>query len=410
MSLASNDRVAVLHFASEPVRGGAEEHMLTLLKRLDRARYRPLLAAHPRLLELMPDRPADVGPYPVELRGPRDLAGARRLVRVLRDERVAIVHSHMFQASRLASPLAWLAGVRTTVETPHIREHWRKGWIKGSFAIDRLVGRFVTRYIAVSEANAEYLINQKRLPRRKVTVVRNGIALERFDPAQVAPPRLRESLGLAPEAPVVLVAARLEPQKGHRVLLDAWPAVLGVFPRARLVLLGEGGERAALEHQAARLGIDTTVTFAGYQANVPEWLALADFTVLPSFFEGLPLAALESLAAGRPVVATAVDGTTEVVLDQATGLLVPPGATAPLAAAICRLLAAPDFARELGRAGRQRVERLFSEERQVEETEAVYEAALGRDGCSPAVAAQGVSSAAKRLSAMRETLSGGRAN
>ncbi|HXR26146.1 MAG TPA: glycosyltransferase family 4 protein [Candidatus Binataceae bacterium] len=401
----TEERVAVLHFASEPVRGGAEEHMLTLLRELDRTRYRPMLAAHLGLLELLrDDLPEEVASFPVELRGPRDLAGARRFMRVLREQRVALVHSHMFQASRLASPLAWASGVRAIIETPHIREHWRKGWLKGNFVLDRLVGRFVSKYIAVSSANAEYLLNEKRLPRDKVVVVRNGIAVEHFDPAHVAPPGMRDRIGLAHDAPVVLVLARLEPQKGHRVLLNAWPAVLEAFPRARLICIGEGALRDELEAQANSLGIAPAVTFAGYQANVADWLALADFTVLPSFFEGLPLAAIESLAAGRPVIASAVDGTSEVVIPEATGLLVPAGAAGPLTAAICRLLGSPELAQKLGHAGRKLVAREFSQSRQVAETEAVYETALGRRGRARAIAAAGKSFTSC------ETLSGGSAN
>ncbi len=123
---------------------------------------------------------------------------------------------------------------------------------------------------------------------------------------------------------------------------------------------------------AAALGISASDLFPGYQSNVPDWLALADFTVLPSFYEGLPLAAIESLAAGRAVVGTAVDGTAEVVLDGKTGLTVPAGQPAPLAAAICRLLAAPGLAQNLGGAGRRFVEERYSEQRQVAETESLY--------------------------------------
>ena len=215
--------------------------------------------------------------------------------------RVDILHSHMFQASRLASPLGWLARVPVVIETPHVREHWRKGWIKGSYFIDRLVARFVTAYIAVSEANGEYLRTEKRLPREKIFVIRNGSPIERFDPTRAAPPALRAALGIDQNAPVVLVLARLEPQKGHRVLLEAWKSVAQSYPAARLVCAGDGVLRAELEAQAAALGIAGSVSFVGQQPNVPDWLALADFTVLPSFYEGLPLAAIESLAAGRPV-------------------------------------------------------------------------------------------------------------
>jgi len=372
-------RIAVLHFDSARVRGGAEEHMLTLLKGFDRARFRPMIAAHPELIELLrSDLPGDVEAIPVVLESPRDLGGALRFIRIVGDKRVDIVHSHMFQASRLASPLAWLAGVPVTIETPHVRESWRHGRIKGSYAVDRLVGRFVTAYIAVSESNSKYLVNEKHLPADKIFVVRNGIPLDRFNPARVSPQATRRSLGIAQNAPVAVVIARLEPQKGHCVLLEAWKSVVESFPHARLVCVGVGRLHAELKTYAAASGIGGSVLFVGYQSNVADWFALADFTVLPSFFEGLPLVAIESLAAARAVIATAVDGTAEVVIDGRTGLLVPPGAPGPLSAAICRLITSPELTRSLGRAGRRLVEEHFGEWRQVIETEMVYEKALRR--------------------------------
>jgi glycosyltransferase involved in cell wall biosynthesis len=377
--ISVNRRIKVLHFSCSTVRGGAEEHMLTLLRSLDRARFQPLLAAHRSLIELLhPDLPGEVEVIPVSLASARDLDAAARLVRLLRQKAVGVVHSHMFQSSRLASPLAWLAGVPVVIETPHIREQWRRGWIKGSYSIDRLVGRFVTKYIAVSKANRDYLVNEKRLPANKVVVVRNGISLERFDTGRAPPAELRRALGIAENAPIVVVAARLEPQKGHRILFDAWRLVTQSFPQARLLVVGEGSLRDQLRTYSVRLNIDRSVVFAGYQKNVPDWLALAHFSVLPSFYEGLPLVALESLAAARAVVATAVDGTAEVVIDGETGLLAPPGESVALSAAISKLIASPELARNMGRAGRRLVEEHFSERRQVSETEAVYEAALRR--------------------------------
>lgn len=370
-------RISVLHFDNARVRGGVEEHILTLLQGLDRARFQPMIAAHTELLELLrPDLPSDIEAIPVQLEGPGDFAGALHFMRILRTKRVDILHSHMFQASRLASPLAWLAGMPVRIETPHVRESWRHGWIKGSYLADRLTGRFITAYIAVSESNRRYLVNDKRLPAAKVALVSNGIRLEQFDPERVPPSMMRRSLGISEDAPIVAVIARLEPQKGHRVLLDAWQSVVGSFPKAMLVCVGAGHLRDELEAYAANAGLSGSVRFTGYQSNVTDWLALADFTVLPSFFEGLPLAAIESLAAARAVVATAVDGTTEVVLDGKTGLLVPRGASAPLAAAICRLLAAPELARRLGSEGCRWVGEHFNARHQVMKTERVYENAL----------------------------------
>ena len=369
----TDGRILVLHFANEPVRAGAEEHMLMLLTRLDRSRFHPMLAAPPELIAMLrPDLPTDLKVFPISLRSWRDAAAAWRFARMLAARRVDILHSHMFQAGKFASPLGWLARVPVVIETSHGPEGWRRGWLKGSYFVDRLLARFVTGFIAVSESTGRYLRTEKRLPAGKIVVIRNGTTLERFEPGHAAPPALRQSFGIAQQAPVVLVLARLEPPKGHTVLLDAWQSITTSFPDARLVCLGDGKLRAELEAKAAALGISTSVLFPGYQSNVPDWLALADFTVLPSCYEGLPLAAIESLAAGRAVVGTVVGGTTEVVLDGKTGLTVPAGQPAPLAAAICRLLASPGWARNLGRLGRRFVEEHYSAQRQVAETESFY--------------------------------------
>jgi glycosyltransferase involved in cell wall biosynthesis len=264
------------------------------------------------------------------------------------------------------------------VETPHVRERWRQGQIKGRFVVDRLIGRFVDRYIAVSEANARYLVEEKRLPARKITVIHNGCDVSRFETAHHPPSGLRESLSIRPADPVILVLGRLEPQKGHRILLEALPEVLRHFPRAHLVCVGEGALRGELESRVRDLGLSGAVHFVGYQRNVADWLAVADVSVLPSFYEGLPLAAIESQAAGRPVVATDVDGTPEVVVHGQTGLIVPPGDAAALTAAVCRLLGDPDERARLARAGRARVIALFDQRQQVRRTQDLYLAACRR--------------------------------
>jgi glycosyltransferase involved in cell wall biosynthesis len=164
----------------------------------------------------------------------------------------------------------------------------------------------------------------------------------------------------------------LEPQKGHRFLLEAHARVVRDFPKARLVCLGEGALRQNLEEQSRHLQIQDSVRFVGYQSNVDEWLAMADFTVLPSLFEGLPLVAIESLAAQRPMIATAVDGTPEVVVNEKTGLTVPPGDARPLADAILRLLCQPELRHQLGLAGRKWVLENFSQEQQIRKTQELY--------------------------------------
>jgi glycosyltransferase involved in cell wall biosynthesis len=365
--------IPVLYFTNSVARGGAEEHILTLLRKLDRNAFRPLLVCPPECAEkLRPDLPPDVPLEHLHYQWPYQVGSAFHLAGILRDYRVGILHSHLFGSSVAATPIGWLKRVPVILETPHLREAWRHGLIKGSYVIDRAVGRCVDYYIAVSDANARYLIEEKKLPAKKVNVIHNGCDLRKFDPDHQAPRGLKKSLGFSEDDPVVVVLARLELQKGHRFLLQAHARVLREVPTVRLVCVGAGALDQELQNQCRQLQIQNSVRFVGYQSNVGDWLALADITVLPSLFEGLPLVAIESLAAQRCVVATAVDGTTEVVLNEQTGLTVPPGDVQALAEAIVRLLQQPELRHRLARAGRQWVFDYFSEEQQIRKTEELY--------------------------------------
>jgi len=369
--------LSVLHFTNDVARGGVEEHILTLMRGLDRSRFRLHWVCPTEVAEkIRPDLPDDVELIPLLLRKPRQLASAARLAWIIGRRRIHVLHSHQFYASLFASPIGAVCRVPLVIETPHLREQWRQGWLKSRFVVDRLIGRCVDHYIAVSRANAEYLVQTKGFPARKVVVIHNGCDLRRFDPARRAPACLKAGLGFGADDAVLLVVGRLEPQKGHRVLLDAMPLVHRTSPRARLVCVGEGALRPELEAQVVGLGLRESVRFVGQQSNIPEWFAMADVVVLPSLFEGLPLVAIEALAAGKAMVATAVDGTPEVVVDGKTGLAVPSRDVGALAAAICRLLRDPGLRQAVGQAGRAWVEEHFSQEQQIQRTQELYLDAL----------------------------------
>ena len=389
-------QIPILYFSNETDRGGAEEHLLALLRGLDRKHFRLHLACTSEMAKkLHSDLPEDVEVFRVMLRKPTHFAGVIQLARILRERQIGILHSHMFYASLFASPIGRLLGVPLICETPHVREQWRKGRLKSGYAVDRFIGGSVDYYIAVSMANARYLAEEKKLPPEKITVIHNGCDLNRFDPAHREPYGLRESLGFGPSDPVLVVLGRLEPQKGHGVLLKALPLIRERFPTTRVVCVGDGSLREELSGQSDALGLRDCVRFVGFQSNVEDWLALATATVLPSFYEGLPLAAIESLAAGKTVLASAVDGTPEVVRHGISGLTFPPGRPDELAEMACRILGQPELGRAMGQAGRRWVLEHFGLQQQIDKTQALYCAAwetrTSRRQTKPALEPQAVS-------------------
>lgn len=355
------------------MRAGVEEHILELLRGLDRRQFRLHLACPDVLLDQYGnDIPKDVQVTPIMLDRLSDIRGALRLARTLRRQKIDILHAHMFRASLFASPIGKLCRVPVIIETTHVRETWRKGWFKAKFFVDRAVGHLIDRYIAVSEANGRYLIGDKHIPAEKVSVIQNGCSIQRVDPSRANPDGIREILGFSKSELVLLVMARLEPQKGHKVLLEALSLLHSEFPNIRLVCLGAGSLKDELMKVTQDLRLENIVRFVGFQSNVADWLAATDIGVLPSFYEGLPLTAVETLAAGVPLVATAVDGTPEVVIDGKTGLLVSPGDSPAMAAAIARLVRQPGLRHSLAQAGREWVLKKFTIQRQVEQTANLY--------------------------------------
>jgi len=205
--------------------------------------------------------------------------------------------------------------------------------------------------------------------------IRNGVDMERFAGAlDVA--SLRRSLRLAVDDQVAAVVARLEPQKGHAVVLEAAAQLRDRFPRLRYLFVGGGSAETAIRAEVARRGLEDRVLFTGFRTDSADLLRAADFSILVSTKEGLSNTLLESLAAGRPVIASRVGGNAEVVSGD-VGLLVPPRDPAALAQAIAQLANDPTAAARMGECGRERAAQEFSVPRMTAETAALYDE-LGR--------------------------------
>ncbi len=358
----------VVHFTDTVAFGGAERMLLTLMAGLDERRWRPVLVCHPSPgTERLLDSARHAG---IETRGiERGAGGVRRftaLVRAVRRERPSVFHAHLTWPLRCSTGIVAAAAARVPVivATQHLLPLLpsRPPRIKRA-----VVEACVDRYVAVSAAMGAAL--RSGLPADRVSVIRNGIPLEPYlggrDDA------LRRTL--APDdTPLLLTVARLHAQKGIPFLLGA----IARLPRVRLAIAGDGPDRAALESEAARLGVADRVLMLGEREDVPALLAACDLFVLPSLFEGLPVSVLEAMASARPVIATDVGGTAEVVSHGETGLLVPPGDAASLADAVATLLGNPVLAAGLAARGRTLVEREFSAAVMAERVAQLYDQLL----------------------------------
>ena len=302
--------------------------------------------------------------YPtVELRmrgdfHPRDLRGLRRTYREHAVDLVVL-------KSRQCIRMAWAAGLLG--RRPAILCRLGDSAVKRGLGA-RLTFRFLAdRYVTPSEHCRGELLRTGCFRPERIRAVPNGVAVPPDDPG--ARQRVRDELGLG-QGRVLIATSRLHRMKGHAQLLEAVAMLRGHFPGLRLVVAGDGVERTKLEAQAAELGIAEAVVFTGFRPDVTALLRAADLFVLPSLREGMPNTALEAMAVGLPVVASAVDGVPEVVADGETGLLVSPGDPQFLCDTIGRLLTEPELAAALGRAGRQRVRDHFTAEQMLAATEA----------------------------------------
>jgi len=329
-------------------------------------------------------RESGVVPEYLGVRRTLDVAGFRRLVAHLKQTKPDVVHAHLEMAMTMGIPAARRAGI-PAVGTFH---HVHRPLSGRASARERLAVEIATRSAAaifVSQASlisfADRYRRSKPVP-ESWTVVHNGIDLDYFTPAVgggVQP--LPADLGLSGTGPVVTILAALRDFKGITHAIDAWPVVLAEQPTARLLLVGSGEQEQALRDQVARLGLAGSVVFAGMRSDVPDVLRGSDLVVLPSIYgENLPTVLMEAGGCGRPVVASDVGGISDIVADGETGVLVPPGDSPAIAAAILTLLADPDLRDRMGEAGRHRMERLFDARGWARALHAVYQKAIDANG------------------------------
>lgn len=314
-----------------------------------------------------------------------DWKGMLATWRLLRESRPALLHVHHVwpAADRYLSSIADAAGVPHLVVTEHIVGESHSS---GQATLKRSELSRADAITTVCGAVADSLVRDYAVDRSRLRVVPNGADLPDED-AEMAPARrYRDRLGAGFLRPLWVVAARLEEQKGHDVLLEALAEVRRRGLEFVVALAGEGSRRTALERQARDLGLASQVHFLGRLDEVGPLLSAADAVALPSRWEGLPLGLLEAMARARPVVASAVGGVPEVIEDGVNGRLVPPGDVGALADVLESFHRKSDAAFRLGRRGAERVRESYTWDRVVENFEGVYDEVLGLATFAPGAA------------------------
>jgi glycosyltransferase involved in cell wall biosynthesis len=351
--------VRILHVDPERGWGGGEVQVLALARALRARGHDVRLAVDPAGRLAAAAANAGLPTAVLRVRNHLDALAGLRLRRLARH--ADVVHFHTARAHALAPFVGggppWRVVTRRMDYVP----------VGGPYA-RFLYNRAVDVVIAISEGVRAALLSAGVEPGR-IRVVPSGIDPEALAPPPGARETLRTAWGVPPEAVLVLALGALERRKGHAVLL----AAAAHAPGLHYVVCGDGSERDALGRAAASLG--SAVRFVGFRTDVAACLAAADVVALPSLHEGLGVAALEAMAAGRPVVASRVGGLAEVVVDEVTGLLVPPGDAAALGRALARLGADPGLRARLGAAGRARVLARYTVTQMAEGTLACYERA-----------------------------------
>jgi glycosyltransferase involved in cell wall biosynthesis len=345
---------------------GTESQLLALIRHLDRRRVWPYLCLlrgdKPVSQTLEPDDCPILRLHVGALRHPGTLLRAGRFLRFLRRERIDVVQAYFPDSSYFGIPVAWLAGVKHRLRTRNNIGH-------SQTPLHRRLGRalnvFTTRTIANCAAARRALLEAEQPRPETVVVLENGVDLDRFAgiPALTARAVVEPHIG---------VVANLRLVKGLKEFISAAVRVSLRYPRARFSVVGEGEMRAELERQVAAEGLAGRFKLPGCVSDVPGFLADLDVAVLSSHAEGMSNSVLEYMAAGRPIVATAVGATPDLIADGVHGLLVSPRDAARLADAIELLLDDRELAQRLGAAARRRALERYSREAMVRRFEAFY--------------------------------------
>jgi glycosyltransferase involved in cell wall biosynthesis len=354
--------------------GGVENQLLNVLKTYDKNKYVPLVCSLSEKGEIGEDI-EKLGIEVICLRKLRhtfDLAIIKDLYRLMKDRGIDVVRTHQYHANfygRIAAIIARVPCIVASVHNVYTRDrkiHRRM--------FNRILGKFTDKVVAVSNAVKKDIVHFDRIPEGNVEVIYNGVEAQIF--MNKKRDEVRSALGMPSDSPVVGTTGRIKEQKGQKYLIEAVSTLIKDYPLIRLLIIGDGPLMGEMKRYADSLGINDNVIFLGTRRDVPDLLSAIDIFVLPSLWEGLGIALLEAMAAGKPVIATNIGPFREIVNTEEVGRLVPVKSSEAIASSIEFLLNDRSLLEEIGSAARKKVLTSFDINKTVDTYSSLFEEIL----------------------------------
>lgn len=372
--------------------GGPAIHTILLTRRLRDLGYSTELVTgiegpnEGNMLDLAREQGVTPLVYPAlgrELNPKGDFRMVMELYRRFRQTRPHIVHTHTAKAGAVGRLAAWMARVPIRIHTFH--GHVFHGYFSAAKTrffteLEKRLARITSRIIVLGPSQQADIQGLGIGKPGQFVQIPLGLDLARFTECNREESSLRHELGLGADTPVVSIVARLVPIKNHTLFFQAARLVLERHPAVRFVLAGDGPDREVLEAQSREMGLEKSVVFLGFRSDLPNIYAGSDVSVLTSKNEGMPVAIIESLSTGTPVVATGVGETSSIVEQGVSGYIVPPGDTAALADRICAVLEQPDDWRLKLQRTREAFAGNYSIDRLVSDIDSLYRTLLVEAG------------------------------
>lgn len=372
-------KINLLYVITKLELGGAQTQLLSLIKGLDKDQYNVFLFTAERgvlveeavaipSLNIHRSKWMERSIHPI-----KDLFAFLEVFHFIREKKIDIVHTHSSKAGILGRWAAYFAKTKRILHTVHgwSFNDFQRAWVRNFCVwLEKITAQITDQIIVVSEHDKQKGLNCQIGNKAQYHLVRYGIEKTRFETHDRL---IRKELGIHDQVPIVGTIACLKPQKAPEDFVQLAFLAQQALPEARFLLIGDGELRGKIEKKISELGLNFRIILTGWRRDIPRLLSAMDVFVLTSLWEGLPIAVLEAMAAGVPVIATHTGGVAEVVRDGKEGFLVPCHDISFMLKRVVELLGNTDLREQIARDSKNRLDERFSVEMMIKNSEFLYQ-------------------------------------